>query len=140
MVHVPGTCNCNQNHASTRGNNNLSPTGDKLLSGVLGGCSFVNLVIFEEIAKLPEEAVPSKNSFYKLAHGQLLKPNCDPQAQGQFFYQRLRWFDILNSSKQEFKSQYLSSVEYGWHRHGHKIKDLQWLKEWEEAADKEGIY
>ena len=124
---------------------------------MLGGGSFVNLVIFEEIAKLPEEAAPTIDSFYKLTNGKQFNPKTafgsivqyDARAQiefeGSYFYQSiaLQWFSTLNSSKEKFKQHYLYYAQhvYGQPRHGRSLEeDVQWLKEWEETADKEGIY
>ena len=113
------------------------------MSGVLGGCSFINLVIFEEIAKLPEETVPTVDSFYKLTSGKQFQPNF--QIRGQSFYQSrlLQWYNNLNSPKKIFMNTYIlfAGTGFGQYRHGRSMEeDLQWLKEWEEAADKEGIY
>ena len=99
-------------------------------------------MIFEEIAKLPEETIPTKDSFYKLVKGQplVLEPK---RTRGRFFYEGrlLRWFDTLNFSKKEFRRHYLFHAEIVEQHFGRSLKeDLQWLKEWEEAADKEGIY
>ena len=134
-----------------------SSVGDKLFSGVLGGCCLVNLTIFDDVHKailLPEDAVVQGESF-KGREGWIGHKT---------FYEipfgLLRWKTQLNSPFEKFMGFALQMM-YGnyaftrteltfekwtkeWKKEaegdGPLAEKCQWLKEWEEAALSEGIY
>ena len=101
---------------------------DKLLAGVLGGCTLVNLPLFEELhAKLqyPDKKVDQRGSKHA-------RSSCGWFYESQILY----WMKHLNSSLQEFKVEVL---QLGAFRDGVQQR-LEWLKKWEKDARREGLY
>ena len=98
------------------------------MAGVLGGCTLVNLPLFEELhaeLQYPDKKVEQRGSIRA-------------RSIGGWFYESpiVYWMKHLNSSLQEFK---LEVLQFGPYRDRVQQR-LEWLKKWEKDARREGLY
>ena len=96
---------------------------------MLGGCALVNLTLFERLhaeLQYPNEMVEPKGS---------------PQWPRLFYGNPyLYWINQLNLPLEQFKKQFTVFTEYGHGNAEERREKLEWLKEWEEDARREGLY
>lgn len=100
---------------------------DKLLAGVLGGCTLVNLPLFEELhtkLQYPDKMVDPRGSLARTSNG--------------WFYESriLNWMRHLNSPLEDFRLEVLQFAPY----RARRQQRLEWLKKWEKDARREGLY
>ena len=93
---------------------------------MLGGCALVNLTLFEGLhteLQYPNEMVEPKGSW---------------QWPRRFYDSRmLYWIQYLNLPLDLFKQEFTMFATFG---RGNLQEKLEWLKEWEEDARREGLY
>ena len=91
---------------------------------MLGGCSLVNLTLFEGLhTKLQFPSV-------------MVEPKGTRRWPSHFYEIRyLYWLDQLNLPLEEFKEEFILFAKYA-----NEKEKLEWLKEWEEDARREGLY
>ena len=113
--------------------------GDKVFSGVLGGCCLVNLTIFDDVHKaiiLPEKAVAQGESFKGREGCQLL----GERYVGFYKWAYLHWKNLLNYPIEIFMDKASELIEF--RNQGDESREdmCRWQKEWEETALSEEVY
>ena len=93
---------------------------------MLGGCALVNLTLFERLHA--ELQYPNK----------MVEPEGSRQWPRRFYDNRyLYWMEQLHLPLEQFKQEFTMFARYG---RGNQKEKLEWLKEWEEDARREGLY
>ena len=122
---------------------NFSSVGDKVFSGVLGGCCLVNLTIFDDVHKailLPADAVAQGESF-KGREGFQIYYRSGSERYATFYESScLYWKAQLDYPIEMFMDEASVFIRFSNREDESRADMCRWKKEWEETALSEEVY